>query len=132
MYYLKLFIKGKCVTKGGPDTNKLCKIPFEYSETRHFQKFIKYNNCALDHLGKAWCPTKLDSDGKFITRFWGNPNISNVNKNWGYCGDNCQIIEPPAGEKRTCLDYNVENEYFISSTLHFEKVHALFDCLPLF
>lgn len=89
------------MTIGGPDPDKECQIPFRFAISRR-DPFIKYNECVLDHTGRPWCPTELDSEGKFRTSFAG-PNWPNVNKKWGYCDGDCQIPDLPTGDCHICL-----------------------------
>ena len=35
----------------------------------------------------------------------------NVNKNWGYCGDDCEIIDLPAGDYQSFVHYDVQTLY---------------------
>ena len=100
---------GKCMTKGGPDPNKECVFPFRFLYQLKLV-FYNYSKCALDHVGKPWCPTKLDPKGVFSA----NPpdNRNQINKNWGYCSEiteksDCQITELPAGNEQSFRRYDV-------------------------
>ena len=114
------------MTIDGPDPNKECKIPFKFTNNRRYPKFIQYNECALDHTGRPWCPTKLDSEGKFVTKFSGQ-NWMDVNKNWGYCDGDCPIPDLPAGDYQICLHSDVQSLYN-----RIERAHKLFNCLMQF
>ena len=106
---------GKCKTQGGPDHNKECLLPFIFY---HYQLNIYSNHskCALDHVGKPWCPTKLDPYGKFLANHKGTyPEPEQINKNWGYCGDDCEIVDLPAGDYRSFLHYDVQTLFIIMS-----------------
>ena len=90
----------KCMTEGGPDPNKECVLPFRFLYQLKLV-FYNYSKCALDHVGKPWCPTKLDPKGVFDASIKckdGERCTRRINKNWGYCGDDCQITDPPAGD----------------------------------
>ena len=107
------------MTKGGPAPNKECMLPFAYSHTI-LSVFINYSDiqCALDHVGKPWCPTKLDPNGVFdasIRYKDGERWKRRINKNWGYCGDDCEIVDLPAGDYRSFLHYDVQTLFIILS-----------------
>ena len=93
------------MTIGGPDPNKECVFPFAFSETHFRRKWVHYNACALDHIGTPWCPTKLDSNGRFphggfVNRF---TNPYRTNTDWGYCENDCPISVLPAGNIKILL-----------------------------
>ena len=94
------------MTKSGPDPDKECIFPFIYNTMWYGMDHPKdektYNACALDHIGRAWCPTKLDSDGQFRGGY--------ESKNWGHCGYDCPLTDLPAGDIQTLFDYHVENK----------------------
>ena len=90
----------KCMTEGGPDPNKECVFPFRFLHQR-LTVVYNYSKCPLDHVGKLWCPTKLDPKGVFDASIKckdGERCTRRINKNWGYCGDDCQTTDPPAGD----------------------------------
>ena len=89
------------MTIDGPDPNKECKIPFKFTNDRRYPKFIQHNECALDHTGRPWCPTKLDGNGRFSTSLVEN-------NDWGYCGYDCVLTDLPAGDIQTLFDYHVQ------------------------
>ena len=93
-------IVGKCKTRTGPDPGKECIFPFIFSET--FKAYERtYNACALDYIGRPWCPTKLDDNGRFSSSLVENTD-------WGYCGYDCVLTDLPAGDIQTLFDYHVE------------------------
>ena len=80
----------------------------------------------MDYIGRPWCPTKLDSEGKFVTKVFGQ-NWTDVNKNWGYCDGDCPIPDLPAGDYQICLHSDVQSLYN-----RIERAHKLFNCLMQF
>ena len=102
----------KCRTKGGPDPNKECVFPFMFVNQRLYID-ANYSKCPIDHVGKPWCPTKLDEKGIFRHYIWNftYPDRQPINRNWGYCDDDCEIIDLPAGKYRSFLHYDVQNLY---------------------
>lgn len=58
----------KCETVSGVS----CIIPFTFKGTT-------YNTCTMAEDDKAWCSTKVDSEG------------GHVGGQWGYCGEQCPI-----------------------------------------
>ena len=61
------------VTVRGPQPNKPCVFPFEFSRQ------IYYSCTDEKDPGNFWCSTKVDKDGKHI----GGA------KEWGYCAEGC-------------------------------------------
>ena len=101
----------KCMTEGGPDPNKECVFPFRFLHQR-LTVFYNYSKCPLDHVGKLWCPTKLDPEGMFSANF--PDNRDQINKNWGYCSQiteksDCKITanDLPAGDEQSFRHYDV-------------------------
>ena len=54
-----------CTTVSGPDSNKICFLPFKHDG-------ITYDNCTrfgnTKEQTEAWCSTKVDNKGKFIPK----------------------------------------------------------------
>ena len=67
------------VTVRGPQPNKTCVFPFEFSRQKH------YSCTDLKDPGNFWCSTKVDKDGKHI----GGA------KEWGYCAEGCPLFVVP-------------------------------------
>ena len=93
-----------CRTNSGPDPLKPCIFPFTTWETRFPEPYTKYDACALDYTGKAWCPTevipkKFDNGTPYDYFFFFKDNSSPryPNRKWGYCADDCPITNPPEG-----------------------------------
>ena len=93
------------MTKTGPDPDKECIFPFIFSETDPSQERT-YNACALDYIGRPWCPTKLDGNGRFFIGY--DENADWIGGDWGYCGYDCLLTNLPAGDIQSLLDYHVE------------------------
>ena len=90
------------MTDGGPDPDKECVLPFSFSEIYNLQEWKDYNTCALDHIGRPWCPTKLGSNGRFFSGGFIDDTTNQttdpiISTNWGYCGKNCPLPDLPAG-----------------------------------
>ena len=86
-------------------------FPFLYVHQRLYIS-ANYSKCPLDHVGKPWCPTKLDQKGIFRHYIRNtNPDLTQMNENWGYCGEDCEIIDLPAGENQSFLDYDMQTLY---------------------
>ena len=67
---------GGCTTVGGPGAGSQCQIPFVY-------KGISRDGCITeaDPDGKAWCSTRLDSDGVHVAN----------GKHWAHCSQQCPM-----------------------------------------
>ena len=65
-----------CSTVGGPGAGSQCQIPFIY-------KGISRDGCITeaDPDGKAWCSTRLDSDGVHVAN----------GKHWAHCSQQCPM-----------------------------------------
>ena len=50
---------------GGPDANKPCIFPFEYSGKT-------YSKCTAKEHDQPWCSTEVDGYGKHVKGKWGN------------------------------------------------------------
>ena len=63
----------------------------------------RYDKCALDFNGRAWCPTKTYSISDRRFQFGPNggypteENTDTWNK-WGYCSEHCPVTPGPGGE----------------------------------
>ena len=65
-----LFSDDDCITVGGADAGKQCIFPFKY-------KGLIHNECTTASYSYAWCSTKIDSNGDFVSGAWG------------HCGSRC-------------------------------------------
>ena len=97
------------VTVKGPQPNKKCVFPFEFSRQKH------YSCTDLKDPGNFWCSTKVDKDGKHI----GGA------KEWGYCAEGCVSIELPSTETRSDLG-SVGKASVIEIFRHYAKYMILF------
>ena len=63
----------------------------------------RYDKCALDFNGRAWCPTETPENGKVCYSLRGPrsycdyPNPGMWNK-WGYCSPDCPVTVGPGGK----------------------------------
>jgi len=65
-----------CSTVGGPGAGSPCQFPFIYKE-------VSRDGCITeaDPDGKAWCSTKVDSDGVHVTN----------GQHWAHCSQQCPL-----------------------------------------
>ena len=74
------------ITKGGPDSGKLCNFPFKANLAGQW-----HNSCVFDNTtNKSWCATEVGIDG--VVRF---------NK-WGICQDEREITYKGDGSGNSC------------------------------
>ena len=63
-----------CRTIGGPKINMPCMTPWGYKDKIYHGCTWEFNAITAK---KPYCPTKIDDNGKLVTR------------NWGYCDLEC-------------------------------------------
>jgi hypothetical protein len=62
------------VTEDDSNITKKCIFPFKFND-------VEYHGCVADDefVGKFWCSTKVNKEGKHVSGFWG------------HCGRGCYI-----------------------------------------
>ena len=80
-------------TDEGPVSGQCCQFPFLYQGESH-------HSCVEVEDGRAWCSTKLGTEGEYLPG------------QWGYCGEDCFFETPsPALEggkfRSWCLLFNI-------------------------
>jgi len=82
-----------CSTVGGPGAGSQCQIPFIY-------KGISRDGCITeaDPDGKAWCSTRLDSDGVHVAN----------GKHWAHCSQQCPMAITQQSSSSSSSAFTVE------------------------
>ena len=116
------------MTIEGPDPDRPCIFPFFYrdlgddspatgDDSNDFLRgWSRYDKCALDFDGKAWCPTEIAEDKHrriyFGNRGGYNNKSSDESRNrkqlwnkWGHCSPNCPITAGPGGKLKHILPH---------------------------